>query len=89
MVAIGRSPRMVAIDAKSDIVYIADFSSAGVSEVDGATCNAMITFGCQSPAPEQAVGSQPIGIAVNPNTDTVYALNSFGRGSISIFAGRS
>jgi DNA-binding beta-propeller fold protein YncE len=89
MVAIGRSPLLLAIDAKSDTVYITDFSSAGVSEVDGATCNATITSGCQTPAREQAVGSQPNGIAVNPDTDTVYALNLFGGGSLSIFAGRT
>ncbi|MGA8524108.1 MAG: YncE family protein [Candidatus Dormiibacterota bacterium] len=86
-VAIGRSAQLVAIDLRTDFVYITDFSSAGVSVVDGTTCNAMDARGCRTPAPEQATGSQPIGIAVNPDTDTVYALNLFGGGSMSIFAG--
>jgi DNA-binding beta-propeller fold protein YncE len=87
-VVIGRSPRLIAIDVRTDFVYVTDRSSAGVAVLDGATCNATDASGCRTPAPEQATGSQPVGIAVNPDTDTVYALNLFSGGSMSIFAGR-
>lgn len=85
-VAIGRSPLTVAVDTVTDSVYVSDFSSAGVSVVDGATCNADVTSGCGRPAPEQAVGSQPFGLAVNQLTNTVYTTDS--GAALSIFRGR-
>jgi DNA-binding beta-propeller fold protein YncE len=88
-VAVGRSPLLVAVDTRTAAVYVTDFSSAGVSVIDGSTCNAKMTTGCSHPAPEQAVGSQPFGIAVNQSSNTVYAMNIFGPGSLSIFRGRT
>jgi DNA-binding beta-propeller fold protein YncE len=88
-VAVGRSPLLIAIDARTTAIYVTDFSSAGVSVFNGSTCNATMTTGCNHPAREQAVGSQPFGIAVDPNSSTVYVMNIFGPGSMSIVSGRS
>jgi DNA-binding beta-propeller fold protein YncE len=37
--------------------------------------------------PEQPIGSAPSGILVDPATDSVYAANLLGLGSLSIFTG--
>ena len=87
-VAIGRSPLLVAVDIRTDTVYITDFSSAGVSVVNGSTCNAELTSGCHTPAAEQAVGSQPFGLAVNQATNTIYVMDLSAPGSLSVFKGR-
>ena len=57
--ATGRSPLLAAVDTSTGIVYVTDFSSAGVSILDGSRCNASLTSGCGAPPREQAVGSQP------------------------------
>ena len=86
-VGVGRSPRTVAVDATTDMMYVADYSSAAVSVVNGASCNAEVVEGCGQAAPEQAVGSQPDGLVVAQSTGTVYAMNSPQSGSMSIFGG--
>jgi DNA-binding beta-propeller fold protein YncE len=69
------------------MIYVADYSSAAVSVVNGASCNAEVVEGCGQAAPEQAVGSQPDGLVVAQSTGTVYAMNSPQSGSMSIFGG--
>jgi DNA-binding beta-propeller fold protein YncE len=86
-VAIGRSPLYALTDEATDTVYVADFGGASVAVLDGSTCNASVTTGCNTPAPEQAIGSKPQALAFNPNTDTVYAFCTTAPGSISIFKG--
>lgn len=87
-VVVGRSPLLLAIDTTTDTVYVTDYSSAGVSVLNGATCNAEVTSRCHVPAPEQAVGSQPYGLAVDQATNSIYAMNQLGLGSTSVFRGR-
>jgi DNA-binding beta-propeller fold protein YncE len=84
-VTVGRSPISVAVDARTDTIYVTDFSSAGVSVINGSTCRAGITSGCRPQAPLQAVGSQPVGVSVNQATGTVYVTQLFQAGSMSIF----
>jgi DNA-binding beta-propeller fold protein YncE len=86
-VPVGRSSRLVAVDTSTNRIYITNYSSASVSVIDGTTCNAEATSGCAQPAPQQAVGSQPNGLAVNDSTNTVYALTQLGPGATSIFGG--
>jgi DNA-binding beta-propeller fold protein YncE len=85
-IGIGRGPHLVVVDGSADFVYVSDHASAEVSELNGATCNAENTSGCNA-AIEQPVGSQPFGMAVNPDTNTVYAMTFLGVASISVFAG--
>ena len=86
-VAVGRSPRLVAIDTTTDHIYVTDHSSATVSIIDGSTCNATNITGCSQPAAAQAVGSQPNGLAIDDDTNTVYAFTGPGPGAASIFEG--
>jgi DNA-binding beta-propeller fold protein YncE len=86
---IGRSPRFAAIDLSTDIVFISDKSSAEVSALNGATCDAAVTSGCSLPVPQTAVGSLPIGLAVNPISNTVYAMTLLVAGRMSILAGQT
>jgi DNA-binding beta-propeller fold protein YncE len=83
---VGRGPHLVVVDGSADFVYVTDHAGAEVSELNGATCNAENTSGCNAVV-EQAVGSQPSGLAVNPDTNTVYAMTFLGIASISVFAG--
>ena len=86
-VAVGRAPLLAAIDTTTDRIYVTDYASAGVSIIDGSTCNAEITTGCPRPAALQAVGSEPFGLAANDSTNTVYAFTTLGLGATSIFGG--
>jgi DNA-binding beta-propeller fold protein YncE len=82
--ATGRSPLLAAVDAATGTIYVTDFSSAGVTVLDGSRCNASVTSGCEAPQCEQAVGSQPFGLAVSQQANTVYVTEVFQAGSISI-----
>ena len=84
--AAGRSPLLAAVDTVTGLVYVTDFSSAGVTVLDGSRCNASVTSGCGGPLREQPVGSQPFGLAINPSTGTVYVGNTFQAGSMSILS---
>jgi DNA-binding beta-propeller fold protein YncE len=84
--AVGRSPLLAVADTSTGTVYVTDFSSAEVSILDGSRCNASLTSGCSAPPREQAVGSQPFGLAINPDTSTVYVDDTFQAGSISILS---
>jgi DNA-binding beta-propeller fold protein YncE len=84
-VGVGRSPISVAVDASTGTIYVADFSSAAVSVINGATCQADVTSGCHRPARLQPAGSQPLGVSVNQLTSSVYVTQLFQDGSMSIF----
>lgn len=57
-----------------------------VTVLDGSRCNATATSGCGAPPHEEAVGSQPVGLAIDPHADTVYVIDTFQAGSMSILA---
>ena len=82
--ATGRSPLIVTVDTSTGAVYVADFSSAAVTILNGARCNAQITSGCGAAPRQQAVGSQPTDVQVNPLTGTVYVTTQFQTGPMSI-----
>ena len=84
--AVGRSPLLAVADTSTGTVFVTDFSSAEVSILDGSLCNASLTSGCSAPPREQPVGSQPFGLAINPDTSTVYVDDTFQAGSISILS---
>jgi DNA-binding beta-propeller fold protein YncE len=82
--ATGIAPVQIAIDTRTDNLYITDIASAQVTVLKGARCNAEVTSGCRTATREQAVGSVPSGLAINPRTRTVYVTNLFQAGSMSI-----
>ncbi len=83
--ATGRSPLLAVVDARTGTVYISDLSSAAVTILNGSRCDASVTSGCGKAGREQPVGSQPLGLALNPRTRTVYVTQIFPPGSLSIF----
>ena len=85
---VGRSPELVAVDTRTDTIYVTDFASAAISVINGSACQAAATSGCREPAPLQAAGSQPLGISLNPQTGNLYVTQLFQAGSMSIFSTR-
>jgi DNA-binding beta-propeller fold protein YncE len=77
-VAVGRQPQLMALDATTGDVYVADTGGAAVSVIDGNSCNASTTSGCGNPAPTIATYGGPGTLAVDPQTDTVYTDESIG-----------
>ena len=86
-IPVGRASQLAAVNTSTNRIYVTNYASATVSIIDGSTCNAETTSGCNRPAPQQAVGSSPLGLAVNDGTNTVYALTQLGLGAMSIFGG--
>jgi DNA-binding beta-propeller fold protein YncE len=84
--ATGASPLLIATDTRTGTLYVTDFSSASVTVLNESRCNAAVTGGCGKATREQAVGSGPFGLALNPCTSTVYVANGYLPGSMSIFA---
>ena len=85
---VGRSPNNIAVDTRTDTIYVTDENSAAVSVLNGAKCRAGMTRSCRSAITQQAVGSVPIGVSVNQRTRTVYVTQVFQLGSMSIFRTR-
>jgi YVTN family beta-propeller protein len=74
-VAVGSGPNGVAVDQRTDTVYVTNGGTDTVSVIDGATCNGTHSNGCgQSPA-AVTVGNGPYQIDVDQRTDTVYVDN--------------
>lgn len=84
---VGRSPRLAVLDGGTGLLYVTDRSSAAVSVLDTARCNAQVTTGCPADAPELAVGSKPVGLAVDQVSGTAYVMN-VDSGTMSLLDGR-
>jgi YVTN family beta-propeller protein len=88
-VAVGRGPSALAVDRLTGTLYVADSAGNTVSVINAATCNAVQHSGCRQTPPKVAVGPQPLGIAVNQITDTVYvtSLGNFTGKTVSVING--
>jgi DNA-binding beta-propeller fold protein YncE len=83
---VGNGPAFAAEDQKTQTLYVTNYSDGTVSVVDMAQCNSHRTTGCARTWPVITVGSNPLGIAVDQATDTVYVANS-GDGTVSVING--
>jgi DNA-binding beta-propeller fold protein YncE len=101
----GSSALSLAIDEATNTVYATDlltggdnaFTGSSVYVIDGATCDARDTAGCnQTPATvtipaSVSNGSTPVGIAVNQATDTIYTADldggDAGLGTVGVIDG--
>jgi YVTN family beta-propeller protein len=69
-------PSGIAIDRKTDTVYVTNVGDNTVSVFNGATCNATDTNGCGQAPAEVPVGSQPLNLYADSANHTVYVVNS-------------
>jgi YVTN family beta-propeller protein len=83
------SPSAIAVNQATDTIYVLNPGTPGtVSVIDGATCNARVSSGCNTVPPTITVGDDagPAGLAVDQRTDTVYVDNT-GDDSVSVIDG--
>ena len=82
----GNGPGEIAVNERTDTVYVSNQEDGTVSVINGAACNAAVRTGCGRVSPAIAVGSFPNGIAVDERTNTVYVAN-FGDNTVSVIDG--
>jgi len=75
-ITVGNLPSTIAIDQKTDTVYVTDSGDNAVSVFNGATCNALVTSGCGQKPATVPVGLAPLGIYADPANHTVYIANA-------------
>ncbi len=73
---VGNGPGAVAINPRTNSVYVANIGDDTVSVINAAFCDATHPAGCATDPPLQAVGAAPGSIAISELTDTVYVVNS-------------
>jgi DNA-binding beta-propeller fold protein YncE len=76
-ISAGRAAFAVAVNAATDTVYVTNRNDSTVSVINGATCNASTSTGCDQIPPRVAVGTGPTIPVVDPAAGTVYETNIF------------
>jgi DNA-binding beta-propeller fold protein YncE len=90
---VGQNPQAVAVDRRTHTVYVANQGSApgsgSVSVLDARACNAADRAGCRRAETLDVPDGNPVGIAVDAATDTVYVATDTisGPNLISVFNG--
>jgi YVTN family beta-propeller protein len=84
---VGRFPAGVAVNPATNTIYAANAGGTTVSVINGATCNSMVTTGCAGTPPRVHLKTSPWAVAVNPATDTIYALSPGTPGTVSVING--
>ena len=76
-VGFNTTPFAAAVDQATDTIYTVAFgpSLGSVYVINGSICNGTVTSGCGQAPPTVTVGSDPIGVIVNPVTRSVFVLN--------------
>jgi YVTN family beta-propeller protein len=87
-VNVGETPGGIALDARTNTIYVTGETSNDVSVIDGKTCNARVRSGCRRKPIRVAAGLGARGIAVNQVTHTVYVANT-AENTVSIIDGRT
>src|SRR5262249_56212336 len=85
-VHVGDFPGGIAVDARTNTVYVTGQVTNDVSVIDGRRCNADVTSGCGRKPVWVAAGPGARGIALNQRTDTVYVANT-AVGTVSVIDG--
>jgi DNA-binding beta-propeller fold protein YncE len=74
-VKVGNFAQDLRVDVATDTIYVVNANDNTVSVINGATCNALISVGCDQTAATVDVGNAPYALAVDRLTDTVYVAN--------------
>ena len=75
-VNVGQTPGGIAVNTRTNTIYVTGEFSHDVSVIDGTTCNAHMTSGCRKTPIRVLAGVGARGIAVNEVTNTVYVANT-------------
>ena len=79
-------PSALAVDTTNGFVYVADGTNDRVEYFDALTCNASTTTGCSTTPATVSVGNDPIGLAVDAATGSLYVANAGTDGGISVLS---
>jgi YVTN family beta-propeller protein len=74
-VKVGNLASAVTVDQGTDTVYVTNVGDNTVSVIDGATCNALVSSGCDQRPATVPVGGGPAGIFADHTNHTVYVAN--------------
>ncbi len=74
-ITVGNLPSGIAIDQRSDTVYVTNYADNTVSVFNAATCNAENASGCGQTPATIPVGVGPLGVFADPGNHTVYVPN--------------
>ncbi len=81
-ITVGNMPSGIAIDQRTDTVYVSNVADNTVSVFNGATCNAEHISGCGQTPATVPVGPGPLGIFADPANHTVY-VSDYGAPAVS------
>ena len=87
-IAVGATPKAVAIDAPLHTLYTANQDSSSISAVDTRTCNSHDERGCSRTPNSMAVTGGAFDLAVDSSTQSIYVANP-GSGTVSVLDARS
>ena len=85
-IKVGGFPTGIAVDSATGTVYVGNGTTDTLSLIDGARCNARDTAGCGQHVAAVTAGADPIGVAVEESTNTVYVVNA--SGALAVVNGR-
>ena len=85
-IRVGVFPTGIAVNSLTGTVYVGNGTGGTLSVIDGTTCNARNTVGCAQRVTALTAGTDPIGIAVDESTNTVYVVNA--SGALAVVNGR-
>jgi YVTN family beta-propeller protein len=87
-IKVGGYPTGISLDPVTDTVYVGNGSDAGLSLINGRTCNASATTGCSQTVTAVTEGHDPVGTVVDQTTNTVYAMNG-SSDTVAVIDGRT
>jgi YVTN family beta-propeller protein len=84
-IQVGGFPTGISLNASTGTIYVGNGTTGTLSVIDGKTCNAAASRGCRQHVTAATAGVDPIGIAVDESTNTVFAAN--GGGTVAVIDG--
>jgi YVTN family beta-propeller protein len=87
-VNVGETPGGIAVNRRTNTVYVTGETTNDVSVIDARVCNARVTRGCKQHPVHVFAGAGARGIAVNEATNTVYVANTVDN-TVSVIDGAS